>query len=193
MLEGLKSVEYLLLYVEFFKAGLFAVGGGLATIPFLKEMIGKYDWFNAAELTNMIAISESTPGPMGVNMATFAGFHSGGILGSLIATAGLVTPSIIIILIISKILNQFRESKMVKNAFYALRPASAGLIVGAMFDVFLMSLFHLENWKVDMAHFLNLPAIAIFAVASFCIWKWDKVHPVVFILAGAVLGILLKL
>jgi len=186
-------MEFLILYIEFFKAGLFAVGGGLATLPFLKAMIGTHTWFTAEELTNMIAISESTPGPMGVNMATFAGFHAGGVIGSLIATLGLISPSIIIIIIVSKILDKFRSSKTVQNAFYALRPASAGLIIGAMFDVFLMALFNLDYWKVDMVKFFNVPAILIFIGACVCIWKWDKVHPICFIIAGAVLGVVFGL
>lgn len=186
-------MEYLILYVEFFKAGLFAVGGGLATLPFLKAMIGTHDWFTSAELTNMIAISESTPGPMGVNMATFAGFHAGGVVGSLIATLGLISPSIIIIIIVSKILDKFRSSKTVQHAFYALRPASAGLIIGAMLDVFLMAMFHLDYWKVDITKFFNIPAILIFIVSCISIWKWDKVHPICFIIAGAVLGVVFAL
>jgi chromate transporter len=186
-------LEYIILYIEFFKTGLFAVGGGLATLPFLKDMVGTHDWFTSAELTNMIAISESTPGPMGVNMATFAGFHAGGILGGLIATAGLITPSIIIIILISKVLTKFRNSKIVKNAFYALRPASAGLVMGAMFDVFLMALFHMENWSTDMSKIFNIPAILIFLVSGFCIWKWDKIHPIIFIIVGAVCGVVLGL
>ena len=186
-------MDYLVLFIEFFKAGLFAVGGGLATLPFLKAMVKTYDWFTGAELTNMIAISESTPGPIGVNMATYAGFQAGSVPGALIATIGLVTPSVIIIIIISKILNKFRENQMVKDAFYALRPASAGLIVGAMFDVFVVTMFDPDSWMVDMTAFFNWPAIILFALACFGIWKWDKVHPIVFIAIGAVVGILLQM
>ncbi|MCI5951032.1 MAG: chromate transporter [Anaerostipes sp.] len=186
-------LKYMIVFLEFFKAGLFAVGGGLATLPFLKAMVGKYPWFTAAELTNMIAISESTPGPMGVNMATFAGFKAGGVLGAIIATAGLVCPSILIIIGVSKILEKFKNSKLVKNAFYALRPASAGLIIGAMFDVFLMSLFHIEYIKVNFLKTLNIPAIVIFVVGFLCIKKFDKVHPIVFILAGAIFGVVFQL
>lgn len=186
-------MELVILFFEFFKAGLFAVGGGLATLPFLKAMVGTHDWFTSTELTNMIAISESTPGPMGVNMATFAGFHAGGIIGALIATLGLVTPSVIIIILISKALDKFRSNRYVKNGFYGLRPASAGLVVGAMFDIFLMAMFRLEYAGQDWIQFFNIPAIGIFVVSCICIWKWEKVHPVVFIIAGAVLGIVFQL
>ncbi|MCQ2491906.1 MAG: chromate transporter [Lachnospiraceae bacterium] len=186
-------LNLLIVFFEFFKAGLFAVGGGLATLPFLKAMVGHYPWFTASELTNMIAISESTPGPMGVNMATFAGFNAGGVVGALTATIGLVTPSVIIIICVSRILEKFRNSKLVKNAFHGLRPASSGLIMGAMFDVFLMAMFHMENWGKDMKHFFNIPSIIIFVATFAAIKKFDKAHPLYFILIGAVLGVILGL
>ena len=118
---------YLQLFFEFFKAGLFAVGGGMATIPFLYDISDKTGWFTHAQLTDMIAISESTPGPIGVNMATYVGFTSAGIPGSVIATLGLITPSIIVILIIAGFYNAFKNNKYVQSAFYGLRPASTGL------------------------------------------------------------------
>ena len=102
---------YLQLFFEFFKAGLFAIGGGLATIPFLTDIGQRTGWFTSGELANMIAISESTPGPMGVNMATYVGFHTGGIAGGVIATLGLVCPSILVILVIAGFLKKFRESR----------------------------------------------------------------------------------
>ena len=95
-------MTYLILFLEFFKIGLFAVGGGLATLPFLSELAGKYPWFDESMLGNMIAVSQSTPGPIGINMATYAGFNAGGVLGGLVATIGIVTPSVIIILIVKK-------------------------------------------------------------------------------------------
>ena len=91
---------YLQLFWEFFKTGLFAIGGGMATVPFLFDISARTGWFTASELANMIAVSESTPGPIGINMATYVGFETAGILGSVIATLGLVIPSIIIIVII---------------------------------------------------------------------------------------------
>ena len=100
---------YLLLFYEFFKVGLFAIGGGLVTIPFLFDLAEQYPWFTASELADMIAISESTPGPLGVNMATFAGYKAGGILGAISATFGLVCPSLIIIMLISKLLKKFSD------------------------------------------------------------------------------------
>ena len=101
---------YLRLFAEFFCTGLFSVGGGLATIPFLQDIGQRTGWFTSHELANMIAISESTPGPMGVNMATYVGFTSAGIPGSVIAVLGLITPSIIVIMIVATVLRRFRDS-----------------------------------------------------------------------------------
>ena len=122
---------YLSLFFEFFKAGLFAVGGGLATIPFMKEISLRTGWFTLSQLTDMIAVSESTPGPMGVNCATYVGYETAGILGGIIATLGLIAPSIIVIIIISKILEKFRNNKYVDAAFFGLRAASVALIADA--------------------------------------------------------------
>ena len=116
------------LFWEFFKTGLFAIGGGLATLPFLYDMQAATGWFTLDDISNMIAISESTPGPMGINMATYTGFTSMGVLGGIAAVAGLVTPSIIIIIIVSNILEKFKTNKYVQYCMYGLRAASVGLI-----------------------------------------------------------------
>ena len=100
---------YLKLFWEFFKAGLFAIGGGMATVPFLQEISRKTGWYTAGDLADMIAVSESTPGPIGVNMATYTGYTVGGPLGSVAATLGLVFPSLVVILIVAKILAAFRS------------------------------------------------------------------------------------
>ena len=100
---------YLQLFWEFFKTGLFAVGGGLATLPFLQDMADRTGWFTRAQLADMLAVSESTPGPIGVNMATYVGFSTGGVGGALIATLGLITPSVIVILIVAAFLKAFRR------------------------------------------------------------------------------------
>ena len=100
---------YLRLFVEFFLTGLFAVGGGMATIPFLESMSERTGWFTSGQLADMIAVSESTPGPIGVNMATYVGFLTADIPGGIIATLGLVTPSVIVILIVAAFLKSFRS------------------------------------------------------------------------------------
>lgn len=196
---------FLLLFYEFFKTGLFAIGGGLATLPFLYEIADKYTWFDEGMLSDMIAISESTPGPIGVNMATYAGFNAGavvggipgGILGALVATVGLITPSIIIILVVAQFLKRFKESKLVQDVFYTLRPAVTGLIACACVTTMSGSLFfpnHLAyvNGFSDLLSLVSIPAILLFVVLLVGILKLKKLHPVVFIAAAAVVGILLK-
>ncbi|HAO69243.1 MAG TPA: chromate transporter, partial [Ruminococcaceae bacterium] len=144
------------------------------------------------QLADMVAISESTPGPIGVNMATYVGFTTGGVLGSVIATIGLITPSIIIILIIASFLKAFRDNKYVKGAFYGLRPASTGLITAAGFSVVMISLVQLDLFRAtgsvwDLLKWKGLLlAVAIFALTR----VFKKLHPAVFIGASAVVGIL---
>lgn len=103
------------LFAEFFKTGLFAVGGGLATLPFLYQMAADTGWFTAQDIADLIAVSESTPGPLGVNMATYVGFKTLGVLGGVVSTLGLVAPSIIVIILISKVLDRFKESSIVQK------------------------------------------------------------------------------
>ena len=118
----------LLLCYEFFKTGLFAIGGGLATLPFLYEISDRYGWFSHADIADMIAISESTPGAIGINMSTYAGYTTGGIMGGILASLSLAAPSVIIILIVARFLEKFRDSRYVNRAFYGLRPASIAMI-----------------------------------------------------------------
>ena len=180
------------LFYEFFKTGLFAVGGGMATIPFLQNIGATTGWFTDADLTTMIAVSESTPGPIGVNMATYVGFTCAGVPGSVTATLGLITPSIIIIIIIAGMLKKFRQSKLVDDVFYGLRPASTALVAAAGISVVPIALLH--SGMTGLAA-LNWPAIALAAVLLVCtnwvpvVKKW---HPIVFIGISALVGVLLK-
>lgn len=182
------------LFWEFFKTGLFAVGGGLATLPFLQQIALHYPWFTPDDLLDMIAVSESTPGPMGINTATYAGFHAAGLLGSLTATISLVFPSVVIVLIVSRALERFQNAATVQYAFYGLRPASAGLIMGAMLTVFAGSLLHLEQWAglSSLPHLFHIPAIILFLMLSIAIYKLPKLHPILFILVGAICGIVFQ-
>jgi chromate transporter len=188
-------MTYLLIFLEFFKTGLFSVGGGLATLPFLQKMSEKYpEWFSAKDIADMLAISESTPGPIGVNMATYAGFNVGGALGSVISTIGLVMPSVIVIVIVAKFLDKFSESKYVKASFYGLRPAVTSLITLAGLEVFKIAVLSLDKFyatKVwtDIVNLKNLIMFLIFFAAI----KVFKKQPLVYIVCGAVLGIILKL
>ena len=126
---------YLLLFWEFFQIGLFAVGGGLVTVPFLFDLAEKYPWFTTKELTDMIAISQSTPGPVGINMATFAGFEVAGITGSMIATISEVLPSMIVVYFIAKMLSKWHENIYVNKVLTAVRPAVLALILFAGWDI----------------------------------------------------------
>lgn len=184
---------YPLLFFEFCKVGLFSVGGGLATIPFLTDLGERTGWFTPGQLADMIAISESTPGPMGVNMATYVGFTTGGPLGGVVATLGLVFPSIIVILIIAKFLQKFRRSKVVDGVFYGLRAASVALITAALLQVARIALLH-EGARFSLSLF-NWPAILLAAVI-FLLLKFTplkKLHPIIFIAISAVFGVMFQL
>lgn len=185
---------YLRLIYEFFKTGLFAVGGGLATIPFLRDMGASTGWFTDADLTTMIAVSESTPGPMGVNMATYVGYHIAGIPGAILATLGLITPSIIIILVIAGFLARFRDSKIVDSAFRGLRPASTALIAAAGLSVAKNVLLRLGDGEIQCSTLFNWPSVLLAAAVFVCmqIKPLKKLHPIVFIGASAVIGVVFK-
>ena len=182
---------YLTLAYEFFKMGLFAIGGGMATVPFLMDLTTKYDWFTASELANMIAISESTPGPVGVNMATYAGYQCAGIPGALVATLSLTAPALIIMIMIAKFLANFSENPTVKAAFYGIRPAVAALIGYAVWELLKIALVSAEN-GITSVNYLN--AIICFVTLGLLqIKKLKKLHPLVWIVAGAIIGIVFKL
>lgn len=185
---------YLQLFFEFFKTGLFAIGGGLVTIPFLAKMGENFGWFTHQELTNMFAISESTPGPIGINMATYVGYKVGGIPGGLIATIGEVAPAISIIMIIAKILKEFKESKYVEAAFKGLRPTVFGLIVSAFVGIFTSSVIFLDKFKLsnNIKDLFDIRVIGIFVVVFLLNRKW-KIHPVFYVLMSALAGIILSL
>ena len=186
---------YLQLFFEFFNTGLFAVGGGMATLPFLYDMAEKTNWFTSGQLADMIAVSESTPGPIGVNMATYVGFTTAGFWGGLIATLALVTPSVIIIVIISYFLKAFRENKYVDAAFYGLRPASTGLIAAAGMTVVTITLLQMDLFKnsgsiMDLFNWKSLILAVIIYILSNNIKQTKKLHPVFFIVGSAIIGIL---
>lgn len=190
------------LYGEFFKTGLFAVGGGMATLPFLKDIGETTGWYTYSDLMNMLAVSESTPGPIGINMATYVGFTVGGVPGAVIATIGEVTPSIIVILIVAAMLKKFRDSKYVQNAFYGLRPASTGLIgaacVSVIFEVLTCVRIAsadgslLNSLQLTGGSLFNLWGLALTAVLL-VLTNWVKatknLHPIVFIALSAVVGV----
>ena len=192
------------LYWKFFTTGLFAIGGGMATIPFLYNISDTTNWFSHNDLANMVAVSESTPGPIGINMATYVGFITGtnhggpiyGIMSAIVATLGLITPSIIVILLIAAFLKNFKDNKYVKNAFYGLRPASTGLITAAGLGVFVTTLFP-GDWTVGLSTFSVNWKGCILAIVLWLFTNKLKrtkgLHPIIFIAASAVVGIALSM
>lgn len=182
---------YLQLFWEFFKTGLFAVGGGMATLPFLYDISDQTGWFTHTQLADMIAVSESTPGPIGVNMATYVGYVSGGIGGAVVATLGLITPSVIVILVIAAFLKAFRDSKYVAAAFYGLRPASTALIAAALVSVARITFFAGDfspdgitiNWKAIVL----AAALLVLTRRTPGVKNW---HPIVFIAFSALVGVI---
>lgn len=189
---------YLRLFWEFSKVGIFSIGGGLATLPFLYSLGAKTGWFGTADVANMLAVSESTPGPIGVNMATYVGFDCGGVLGGVVATLGLVTPSVIVIVLIAMALQAFRTNKYVDAAFYTLHPASTGLIAAAGWSVFALVLVNLDAYRAsyqlaDLLQWKNLILFAVIWVLTNLVKPLKKLHPVVFLALAAVVGIVFRL
>ena len=193
-------ILYLQLFWEFFKTGLFAVGGGMATIPFLYNMADATGWFTRNDVANMIAVGESTPGPIGVNMATYVGYVTGSgeggllfaILGAVVATLGLITPSIIVILIIASFLKAFRNNRYVDSAFYGLRPASTGLIAAAGLSVVAANLLDLEaTFGLDFFNIKGIILAVVLWVLTNKVKQTKRLHPILFILASAAVGVAL--
>jgi len=182
---------YLQLFWEFFKTGLFAVGGGLATLPFLYDMAARTGWFTASQLADMLAVSESTPGPIGVNMATYVGFTSAGPLGAVVATIGLVTPSVIVILIVAAFLKAFRDNRWVNAAFYGLRPASTAMVAAAGVSVVVLTFWNAELEGLARLNWKAVVLAAVLLVLTRWVEPTKKLHPIVFILASAVVGAVL--
>lgn len=188
---------YIQLFWEFFKTGLFAVGGGMATLPFLYDISNKTGWFTHAQLADMVAVSESTPGPIGVNMATYVGFVTGGVGGAVVATLGLIAPSILIILIIAAFLKAFRDSKYVDGAFYGLRPASTALIASALVTVAKVAFFSSQNFGdlTAVLHGVEWKAVILAAVLLLLTRYVPRVkswHPIVFIGLSAAVGVIFR-
>ena len=196
---------YLKLFYEFFKTGLFSIGGGMATIPFLYKMSDATGWFTYDDLANMIAVSESTPGPIGVNMATYVGYITGtqeggplyATLGAATATLGLITPSIIVILIVAMFLKSFRDNKYVNNAFYGLRPASTGLVAAAGLSVVIGNLFEpgtfANGFNLNGINWIGWGLAIVLWIFTNKVKKTKGLHPILFIAASAVAGIVFQM
>lgn len=185
---------YLGLFLSFFQIGLFSFGGGLATIPFIQALSEYTGWFSIEDVMNMIAISEATPGPLGVNMATYVGYLTSSYGGAIVSVLGLVIPSIIVIICVAKILEKISENSIVKRVFYGLRASSVGLIFLAFFETFKITSLKLENYSgissiVEVIQFfpLYLSVFIFFLIRKF------KLHPTCYLLFAAIVGILFKL
>ncbi len=178
---------YLILYLNFMKIGAFSVGGGLATVPFLQELVDKYGWISHAELIDIIAVAESTPGAIGANAATFMGYKTAGFWGGIVAVLGLVTPAVIIIAVIAHFFDKFIHNKKVQNAFYGIRPVAAGIIAAAGIEVAIVA------FELDFAGGFSGGSVVKMAIALGIYWlivRYKK-HPIMYIAGGALLGILI--
>lgn len=170
---------YLTLFIEFFKIGLFAIGGGLVTIPFLFQLSEKYGWFSVQQLTTMIAVGESTPGPIGVNVATFAGFSTAGYVGGLVATVGLVAPSVIIIILLAKVLSRYKDNPYLQSLLSCLRPSVIALILSAGFQIARLAIIDVKSVIICLLFALGI--------------RFFKQSPIVYLVLGGVIGLALKL
>lgn len=179
------------LFYEFFQIGLFAIGGGPATIPFLMDLPSRHDWYEVSDVANMLAVSESTPGPIGINMATYAGYNAAGLAGGIVATFSLVLPSLIVIILVAKILDAFNKNPYVKSAFYTIRPAVTGLIATAVWGIWNTTLFTGQDGSFQFPFF----SVVLVAVFFLCMnhKKLKKLHPAFWILCGAAVGILFQM
>ena len=184
--------ELLQLYLVFFKVGLFTIGGGLAAIPLLQSEVLSRGWVTAAQLTDMIAVSESTPGPIGINMATYVGFNQLGVIGSIIATLGIATPSFLIICFIARYLFRFNNNIIVMRVFSGLRPAIMGLIASTAISIALIAMFNIPQYQVtgSLLDLLNYKALLIFVILMYDCYKWQR-HPIFYVVIAGLIGMLI--
>ena len=187
-------MKNLLLFIEFFKTGLFAIGGGLATLPFLSKIGETYGWFTEQELANMLAVSESTPGPIGVNMATYVGNVTSGFCGGIITTIALILPSYLVISLVFRVMNKFHDNLYVQGAMKTLRPASVGMVAAASIGVLVSVLMNESAVRaLEWSQMIVIPNMILFAVLFVFYNKFKNLHPVVILGIGAVAGIVFKL
>lgn len=183
-------MTFFYLFIEFFQIGLFSIGGGMATVPFLLDLANRYDWYTASEFANMVAISQSTPGPVGINMATYAGYQAGGVLGAFVATGALVLPALFIIILIAKFMANFSDHPTVKSIFGGIRPVVAALILYAVWELCLLSLFYTDNSNTNIPILNNiLLCVMIFFLLQHK--KLKDLHPLIWILLGAICGVII--
>ncbi len=179
---------YLILFLEFFKIGAFTFGGGYAMIPFIQETVLKHGWLTTSELVDFIAVSESTPGAFAVNISTYVGSQVGGFFGAVCATAGVVLPAFIIILIIAKIYDKFKQSKTVKGAMFGLKSVVVGLISATVISI-AMEVFFIKGFSFSVFTTANFWfSLVVFAVMLFLL-LYKKFSPILIVVLSATLGI----
>ena len=178
------------LCVSFFFTGLFAIGGGLAAIPIMEQFIVNRGWITSKLFYNMIAVSESTPGPIGVNMATYIGFENFGVTGGILTTLALVLPSFITILIVARTYSAIQDNPIVKNALYGIRAAVCGLIASAAFSILCITIFTPDVFFETPSIFslFDFKQLLIFSVI-FALYQVFKKHPIWYVIFGAICGI----
>ena len=181
---------YFQLFWEFFLVGTFSIGGGLVALPFLYDIAERYDWFPASILPDMIAISESTPGPIGINMATYAGTHAAGLVGGALATAAIILPAFLIISIVSNPLHYAKQHRITKSIFYMLRPAVTALIAFSGWEIITTTLVHLPT--INFMDLFNWGNLVIFLVV-YVLYERTHLHPFFYNFGCAMLGILFNL
>ncbi len=195
---------FLTLFWEYFKIGLFTIGGGYAMLPMVQQVIEKYGWLTRKELINFIGVAESTPGPFAINLATFVGINVGsqtslgifgGFLGAAVATFAVVLPSLIIIIIVTKLFQKFRTNKYVQGVLYGIRPVVVGLILSAVLSVGCavilpnLNLTSINKEGFSQFNWISLIIVAVFFPLSRIKIKGKIIHPILLILAAAAVGV----
>ena len=182
---------YLELFLNFLKIGAFTFGGGYAMISLIRETALANGWLNDFELTNLIAVSESTPGPIAINMATFVGSSQGGLLGAILSTLGVILPSFIIILLIATLAKNLLKRPIIKSALSAMRPCICALILSTSLIMALDILFGID--KIGAAFSFDIRAVIILAMIVLSKFIWKKAakkapSPIALIVLSAILG-----
>ena len=177
---------YISMFIQFFYIGLFSFGGGYATLPFLYHLAETHPWYTVQQLTNMTAISSITPGPVGINMATYAGYRTAGIIGSAIATISIILIPFIITIIITKLFSAFQNNNTVKNIFVGLRTAACALLVSIGLKLLYKDII-IDINSLNFDYYTLILFILLLIPFSFM-----KKNPLLIILAGAIGGIVIK-
>lgn len=198
-------MDFLWLFLEYFKIGLFTIGGGYAMLPMVMQVVENRGWLSYNDLVNFIGIAESTPGPFAINLATFIGTEVGktsslgifgGFLGAVCATVGVVLPSLIIIILVVKVFDKFSKSTVVGGLLYGIKPVVAGLILSAFVSILALVILPSVNFKdlknSDFSNFkyISLILFAIFLLLSQIKIKGKKIHPILLIVFSGIVGVI---